>query len=214
MQSALHLLSKERIEKIERTKQKKSQMQSVYAGLLLEYALRELGLNSQKMTFMKNPDGKPYIAEYPELFYNLSHSKDYVAFVLDDHPVGVDVEGLRIGYQKLAHRFFAADEIESLQEPWSDEAFTELWTRKESYLKATGYGMRMPLAGFSTLQEIVQVNEQMATEMLEDACYYLGSTVLDGGYWLSVCRRDVSVYGNTGQLEPIKVDVKRILLKV
>lgn len=214
MQSALHLLSKERIEKIERTKQKKSQLQSIYAGLLLEYALCEMGLSGRTLTFLKNPDGKPYIAEYPELFYNLSHSKDYVALVMDEHPVGVDVEGLRVGYQKLVHRFFAPDEVAFLQESWSDETFTRLWTRKESYLKATGYGMRMPLSGFSTLQEKVQVNEQMTAEMLEDASYYLAGTVLDGEYWLSVCRRDVPVCSVPEYLEPIQVDLKRTLLKV
>ena len=214
MQDALHLLPKERIEKIERTKQKKSQLQSIYAGLLLEYALREKGLFGQELTFLKNPDGKPYIAEYPELFFNLSHSKDCVALVLDKHPVGVDIEGLRVGYQKLVHRFFAGDEISVLEKLWSDERFTELWTRKESYLKATGYGMRMPLAGFSVLQEMVQVNGQMTKEMLEDACYYLASIRLEEDSWMSVCRRDMPVCSIQEQMMPELVDVKKILKKV
>jgi len=211
LQCALQLLPKERIEKIERTKQKKSQLQSIYAGLLLEYALREQGLSGKKLTFLKNPDGKPYIAEYPELFYNLSHSNLYVALVMDEHPVGVDVEGLREGYQKLVTRFFAADEIAVLQEQWGDEYFTELWTRKESYLKATGYGMRMPLSGFSTLHEQVQVNERMTAEMLEDAIYYLATCKLEEDYTLSVCRKDVPVPCTTEGLAPEQVDLKRIL---
>lgn len=211
LQCALQLLPKERIEKIERTKQKKSQLQSIYAGLLLEYALREQGLSGKTLTFLKNPDGKPYIAEYPELFYNLSHSNLYVALVMDEHPVGVDVEGLRKGCQKLVNRFFAADEIVGLQEQWSDEYFTELWTRKESYLKATGYGMRMPLSGFSTLQELVQVNEQMPAEMLEDAGYYLATYRLLEDYYLSVCRKDAPVAGMTEGFAPEQVDLKRIL---
>ena len=211
LQRALQLLPKERIEKIERIKQKKSQLQSIYAGLLLEHALREQGLSGKSLTFLKNPDGKPYIAEYPELFYNLSHSKRYVALVIDEHSVGVDVEGLREGYQKLVNRFFAADEIAALQEQWSDEYFTELWTRKESYLKATGYGMRMPLPGFSVLQERVQVNGLMAAEMLEDAGYYLATGRLEEDYYLSVCRKDVPIPGAPEGLEPEQVDLKRIL---
>jgi len=208
LQHALQLLSKERIEKIERTKQKKSQLQSIYAGLLLEYALREIGLSVKMLTFLTNPDGKPYIAEYPELFYNLSHSGQYVALVIDEHPVGVDLEGLREGYQKLANRFFAADEMEVLQEQWSDAYFTELWTRKESYLKATGYGMRMPLCGFSTLQEQVQVNGLMAEEMLEEAGYYLATCRLEEDNYLSVCRKNVPIPEG---LAPEHVDLKRIL---
>ena len=214
MQRALHLLPAERVEKIERTKQKKNQLQSVYAGLLLEYALRERNLSGKELTFLKNPDGKPYIAEHPELFYNLSHSKDYVALVLDKYPVGVDVEGVRSGYQKLANRFFSTDEIAFLQESWSDGVFTRLWTRKESYLKATGYGMRMPLAGFSTLGETVEVNEQMAEEMTGDTVYYLYSTVLENEYWLSVCRSDIPVCGKKEHPVTVKVDLKRSLLKV
>lgn len=214
MQKALQLLPKERIEKIERTNQKKNQLQSIYAGLLLEYGLQEKGFSGKRLTFLKEPDGKPYIAEYPEIFYNLSHSKEYVALVMDEQPVGVDVEGLRTGYQKLADRFFAPDEVKALQEAWNDECFTELWTRKESYLKATGYGMRMPLHGFSVLQDAVQVNGRMPEEMLEDSLYYLASTALDGDYWLSVCRRGVPVYSEAEPFTPEEVDLKRILKKV
>jgi len=50
--------------------------------------------------------------------------------------------------------------------------------------------------------------------MVEDAVYYLAGTVLDGEYWLSVCRRDVPVCSVTEHLEPIHVDLKRNLLKV
>lgn len=211
MQRALPLLPRERLEKIERTKQKKSQVESICAGLLLEYALQEQDLKGAELTFLKNADGKPYIAEYPELFYNLSHSKEYVALVMDEHPVGVDVEGLRMGYQKLVNRFFAEDEVTALQERWSDQLFTKLWTRKESYLKATGFGMRMPLNGFSTLQEQIQVNGNMPDEMLSDVPYYLASAQLEEDYWLTVCRKAVPVTILQEAFSPVQVDLKRML---
>ncbi len=213
MQNALRILPQERIEKIKRRKQKKSQLESIWAGLLLEYALQEHGLKGMELTFLKNIDGKPYIAEYPKLFYNLSHSKEYVAIVIDDYPVGVDVEETRIGYQSLVTRFFAQEEIIALQECWSDQVFTKLWTRKESYLKATGFGMRMPLDGFSTLQEQVRVNENMPKEMSEDVPYYLASTQLEDNYWLSVCRKAERVIEAGEVFSPIQVDLKRMLIK-
>ena len=211
MQRALPLLPSERLEKIERTKQKKNQLESIYAGLLLEYALQEQGLKGVELTFLKNADGKPYIAEEPELFYNLSHSKEYVALVMDEHPVGVDVEGMRMGYQKLVNRFFAEDEVTALQEHWSDRFFTKLWTRKESYLKATGFGMRMPLNGSSTLQEQVQVNGNMPDEMLSDVPYYLASVQLEEDYWLTVCRKAVPVTDAAENFSTVQVDLKRML---
>ena len=215
MQIALSILPKERIEKIERTKQKKSQLQSIWAGLLLECVLREHDLQSKELTFQKNADGKPYIAEYPKLYYNLSHSKEYVALVLDEQPVGIDVESLRIGYQKLVDRFFAEEEVATLKKEWDNQRFTKIWTRKESYLKATGYGMRMPLNGFSTLEESVKINEHMYSEMIEErADYYLASTQLPGNYWLSVCRKNEPVVAAGEVLAPEFADVKRILKKV
>lgn len=215
MQAALQLLPKERVEKIARNRQKKNQFQSMWAGLLLEYALQEQGLAGVDLTFLKNTDGKPYIKEYPQFYYNLSHSQEYVALVVDDYPVGIDVEGLRVGYQKLVARFFAEEEVEALQEQWSDEFFTKLWTRKESYLKAAGYGMRMPLNGFSTLEEQVRINEKMNSEMVEDeAVYYLASVSLEGDYWLSVCRKNMPMVTEMDVLVPEQVDLKRFLKKV
>ena len=52
----------------------------------------------------------------------------------------------------LAQRFFAADEIGLLEERgYSDRCFTELWCRKESYIKALGTGLGTGLNSFSVL---------------------------------------------------------------
>ena len=211
----MQLLPQMRIEKIQRMKSEKNRHLSMAAGLLLENALRERGLRGKELTFFKNADGKPYIVEYPDFHYNLSHSKECVALVVDNRPVGIDVEGLRIGYQKLARRFFSEDEVASLKEAWSDEVFTKIWTRKESYLKATGYGMRMPLDGFSTLYEQVETNEKMPEDMCTvQEAYYLASVSVEAGYWLSVCRLGEPVIKSPAELPVERVELKEILKKV
>ena len=192
MEWILKMLPQERAERIRRMKAEKSRKQSMAAGLLLEYAFREMGFSGKELTFLKNADGKPYIKERPELYYNLSHSGVYVALVLDNCPVGIDIEETRERSKKLAERFFSEAEKECLLNQWSDEAFTRVWTRKESFLKATGFGMRMPLDAFSTVKERVEINEKMPTDMVnpkED--YYIKSLALADGLWLSACRKDV-----------------------
>jgi len=213
--SARNLLPRERLKKIEKIKQKKSQYQSVSAGLLLEYALQEKGLTGRELTFLVNKDGKPYIAECPDFHYSLSHSGEFVALAIEATPVGIDIEGLRAGYQKLANRFFSEEEIAFLQNNWSDSLFTKLWTRKESYLKATGYGMRMPLEGFSVVDDRVLLNEKMYEEMLEEGDeYYLKSIQIEDSYWLSVCRKNEVVITELTDLALVKVDLKKMLEKV
>lgn len=208
----MQLLPNVRIEKIQRMKSEKNRLLSMSAGLLLENALREQGLRGKELTFLKQKDGKPYIAEYPEFHYNLSHSKECVALVVDSYPVGIDVEALRIGYQKLAKRFFSETEVACLKDMWSDEVFTKIWTRKESYLKATGYGMRLPLDSFSTLYEQVEINEKMPEDMRTDGyVYYLASMPLESGYWISVCRLGLPVVNEQLELAIERVELKEIL---
>jgi len=214
IQRAMFLLPKERIEKVMRTKPKKNQLQSIYAGLLLEYALNAIGVSGKELTFQKNADGKPSIKELPEFHYNLSHSKEYVALVVDTQAVGIDVERVRTGYQKLVTRFFSAEEESYLLDNWDDMLFTKFWTRKESYLKVTGYGMRMPLDAFSTLGSYVEINEKMPNEMIEkDTKFYLESIRMDEDYWLSVCRKNEPVAFFEERSILNQVDIKGFLEK-
>lgn len=222
---ALALLPQVRIDKIEKSKSEKNQMESITAGLLLEYALQERGISGKDLTFLKNEEGKPYLKEYPEICYNLSHSGDYVALAVDEQPVGIDIEKPRKDKQKLVRRFFSEEEAKALEEQWSDALFTKLWTRKESFIKAVGLGMRMPLEGFSTLGEQVKINEKMPAEMMQpDEMYYLASFPLKDGYWLSVCGRNQAIEAVSAEAAiaeaagddggPVEVDLKRIMKRV
>lgn len=39
-----------------------------------------------------NSQGKPYFLSNREIFFNISHSSNYVACVIGDRPVGIDIE--------------------------------------------------------------------------------------------------------------------------
>lgn len=191
---ALKLLPACRLEKLSRMKAVESRKQCVAAGLLLEYGLREYDICSKNITFSENSDGKPYIVELPSLYYNLSHSGAYVALAMGDCTVGIDIEKVKYGQQRLAKRFFSEEEAAWLGNSWSDDGFTKIWTRKEAFIKAKGIGMRMPLAGFSTLEAKVEVNDMMPLEMQEtNVDYYLISHQINDEYWLSVCQREHKV---------------------
>ena len=112
--------------------------------------------------------------------FNLSHSGMYVAAAFGTEDIGVDVELMRTGKQKIAQRFFAEDERKYLEKCWTDEAFTGIWTRKEAYIKAVGTGIAMSLDSFSTMEE--QVGE-----------YYLKTWNVERDVWLSVCRKGSAI---------------------
>ena len=88
------------------------------------------------------------------LRFNLSHTPGRaVCAVARGRAIGVDVERLSRVTQPLliADRFFAPAEraaLRALPESQQHQRFFELWTLKESYIKARGLGLAIPLAQF------------------------------------------------------------------
>ncbi len=90
--------------------------------------------------------GKPYLPDFPELHFNISHSRTLALIAIARHPVGVDVEYLHrsVDFASILRRFFSPSEQadwEKYPVPSPVEAFFRGWTRKEAILKATGEGI-------------------------------------------------------------------------
>lgn len=89
-------------------------------------------------------NGKPYLKEFPELKFNLSHSENRgLCAITLNTPVGVDLEciakPIKINYLAIAKRFFSDSEFQALTLSLSPEKlFYQLWTRKEAYIKLQG----------------------------------------------------------------------------
>lgn len=107
--------------------------------------------------FQLGSHGRPELAPDspgPRLGFNLSHTEGcMVCLVSQDPEAGVDVEWTaRPGKTvELADRFFCSQEVSDLQELPEEERreqFFRYWTLKESYMKATGLGMSLPLDQF------------------------------------------------------------------
>jgi 4'-phosphopantetheinyl transferase len=85
------------------------------------------------------------------LRFNLSHTRGLVACgVTTHHGIGVDVEShhRRLHFSDFAARHFSSLEVDSLKALPAEqraERFFLYWTLKESYLKARGDGLRIPL---------------------------------------------------------------------
>ena len=105
----------------------------------------------EKLLIEKTAFGKPYLAEHPELVFNLSHSaNDYMIGIGLNCRIGVDLEHCkaRADFSGLANKCFAEEEIQhwhALPEDQQKTAFYRLWTRKEAFVKAVGRGLALGL---------------------------------------------------------------------
>ena len=123
--------------------------------VLSRYAL----IDPREWVFSTNAYGRPEIAnaqvreEY--LSFNISHTHSLIILgVTRRRALGVDVENCRTreGSIDIADRFFAPTEVTALAgvPPHQQQyRFFEYWTFKESYIKARGMGLSLPLDKFS-----------------------------------------------------------------
>lgn len=143
LSDALEQISPERREKALKFRFEQGQRECVLAYLLLKQALREeYGIDANPR-LTEQPDGKPVLADYPHIHFNLSHCKEAVACVIGDEPVGVDVERVGRYSESLAHYVLSSEEVSKVEATDSpDREFIRLWTKKEALLKLTGEGIR------------------------------------------------------------------------
>lgn len=184
-----HSLSLTRQEKIDRFIFPKDKQLSLAAGLAFQAGLADYGLREQQLTIAHHQNGKPYLPEYPELFFNIAHSGQLAICAFSSREIGADVEMMAPVDLELARRFFDNNEYRDIiVADCPSEAFYDYWVLKESYLKATGLGFKLPLDAFRIARKdstgknqlrVYQDNIQMPYG------FYL-TTVLEN-YKLAVC---------------------------
>ncbi|MFA1820383.1 4'-phosphopantetheinyl transferase superfamily protein [Virgibacillus oceani] len=131
-------------------------MEDVYRSLFAESLARAVIINKLHMEnrdihFGSNTYGKPYLSGQSNFHFNLSHSGSWVVMIWGEDPVGIDIEKVKKIDIGVAARFFSSEEymdIMSKPEYEQRDFFYALWTLKESYIKALGTGLSMPLDSF------------------------------------------------------------------
>lgn len=116
-----------------------------------------LGVPPESLRFQANRWGRPEIAHLPPtgLSWNLAHTDGLVVLlVAEGCTAGVDVEDVvhRRAPLAVAEDQFAPAEVASLRAlppPAQPRRFFEYWTLKESYIKARGMGLAIPLREFA-----------------------------------------------------------------
>lgn len=173
----LNQVNEIRRKKIMRYHMPDDRKRSLAAGIIIKHILNENGLSENSLSCSEN--GKP-LAD--GLFFNVSHSGNYVVGVVSDCEVGCDIEKVSNAPMKVAQHYFSPGESEYINsEPDKDRAFFTIWTLKESYMKMTGQGLRLALDSFEILKT---VNGFTLGKTPERQCFF--RTLEFDGYIFSV----------------------------
>lgn len=162
----IHSEKQERILK-QRIKQNADNM--LIGEILAKVAIKKtFGIDIAKQEFAYTEYGKPYLLNFPDVHFNISHSGQYVACVVSDKPTGVDVQKISEYNFDVAERVCNEKELKQIESS-SDSAseFTKLWTQKEAVLKMYGTGIAS-----GDIKNCLD-NHNVQSERIED-------------YWLSI----------------------------
>ena len=118
--------------------------------------------------FGKNAYGKPEIS-FPKhagpVRFNISHCEGLIMCgITRHHDIGVDVEDAKRSTQATVESlssYFSTTEVADMSQLPLDQQkqrFFDYWTLKESYIKARGMGLAIPLAKFSFRFEADRLN--------------------------------------------------------
>jgi len=168
---------------------------------------RYLEIPASAIHFEYQASGKPELTEQQNrrgLHFNVSHSGGLALVAVNaGHRVGIDIEKVRhdVDVPTLAERFFSAREragLRALPEDLRVPGFFACWTRKESFLKATGDGLSFPLAEFSvtTHPDVDPGLEELRGDTEAGNEWFLADLKVCDGY-----RAAVAVDGTPSRLE-------------
>lgn len=153
---------------------------------LLITGLREFGGIEcpEGPVFVKNEFGKPFLKDYPEIYFNISHCKGVAACAVGSENMGLDVEGVRPFSDLLLRKVLSKEEQERfLTVKNREEVFFRYWTLKEAYVKYIGKGLGFPLNKVGVYPGVAEYDS--FTEMDCDFCQWR----LTENYIVSVCSK-------------------------
>ncbi|MGI6188059.1 4'-phosphopantetheinyl transferase superfamily protein [Brevibacillus sp. MCWH] len=184
----LSRVSAERRQKIARFVRKEDAYRSLLGEVLVRSTLSEhTGVRPDALQFVYNPYGKPFLQNTPDVGFNLSHSGNWIAMIWGDSSCcpGIDVERIVRMDLHIAEHLFTPQENRMLASKTGDarlEYFYRVWTLKESYVKAVGKGLSIPLDSFS-----VVCTEEQTWYSPEADGFHFTSISLDEEHILSAC---------------------------
>lgn len=151
--------------------------------LLAEILENEFSIAFKKLIISYNENGKPYFLN-GNIYFNISHSEDYVVCVVSDKPIGIDIEKIKARNHKLVMNHYFSDlekryidsSVDTLKTYWT------IWTLKEAILKFYGDS----ILNIKNINLSIKKNKIVFTTKQ----YNLTVDYLKNDYVVSICSKD------------------------
>lgn len=138
----LECVAPEKKERILKMHRKQDAENSLIGEILAKSAIKKIfGIPIAKQEFSLGEHGKPYLKDFPNIHFNISHSGEYVVCCVSDKPIGIDIQKIGKYNPGVAKKVCNEKELKEIEESVDKAAeFTKLWAQKEAVLKRDGTG--------------------------------------------------------------------------
>lgn len=126
-------------------------LQKLYGYALLSYGLKQLyDFDEGRIEIIYSKNGKPYMKNQLHLYFNISHSNEYVVCAISDCEIGIDIQYIMNWSDEkiinIVDKSFSENEfIMMIKSEAKRDLFFNLWVLKESYIKYGGEGLKLPI---------------------------------------------------------------------
>lgn len=212
LEKLLPIVSAQRQDRINKFVHINDAYRALTGDLLVRFILlKRYGSILKELEFDTNLYGKPFLCKYPFFHYNIAHSGEWIVCAVHDKKIGVDIEKILPFDLQVAKRLFTEEEYRDLLDDKKERniSFYDIWTLKESYVKAQGRGLSIPLDFFNVKKynsdhiKLTDTNTRKTITNFTCKQYWINNK-----YSLSVCAN----HANINQFEklPILVSFDKI----
>ena len=112
---------------------------SIIGELLLYELLMKNNINYNNIEYYINNYGKPYLKDN-NVFFNISHSFDYIITTISKNEIGIDIEKIRTTPLNIINQIATEKEKEYILSSKSniEKRIFQIYTLKEAYFKMLG----------------------------------------------------------------------------
>lgn len=120
-------------------------------GILRQLLAERVNESAKNLRIDKAEFGKPFLPDYPELSFNMSHSGNLLTIAISSQcQLGMDVECYkeRNTWEGMVKKCFAPEEADfwyDLDSAERGRVFYQFWVKKEAFVKAVGKGITLGL---------------------------------------------------------------------
>ena len=169
-------INKEKLDRINKMIDENERKKSIIAEIILSELLDQIGIDYNSLNIKYSKNGKPVINN--ELFYSITHSKNYIAVAISNKNIGIDIEEINDFNIENIDVFTNKKELEHINKSYDKLISSiKIFTIKEAYIKYKDL----------SLFDIKEINVIYDNDINMDECNI--KSIKNDEYILSICEQ-------------------------